>query len=232
MGSVVRGSQSANKSQPGFAESSVCDRIAFAPWIRATGLLICPPEKMGATMAHRVQWNTFSGPVSERESQNCGVFKRFSEECRPDSLHLRLNGGEGGIRTLGTGVSPYNGLANESFSPPSLVFNHLPSCRSFSVGPRDPHSALTVLRFVLQICPLRRHLQNPAPPNGFHNLKKLHCHGCYGSPTRLSSSWWRMAKLAPPVQITADELVPVAAKTSATSCSAISTNAWTTTGSN
>jgi hypothetical protein len=43
------------------------------------------------------------------------------------SLQSRLRGGEGGIRTLGTGVSPYNGLANESFSPPSLVVKHLQS---------------------------------------------------------------------------------------------------------
>jgi hypothetical protein len=39
----------------------------------------------------------------------------------------RKSGGEGGIRTLDTGVSPYNGLANESFSPPSLVFKGLRS---------------------------------------------------------------------------------------------------------
>ena len=38
---------------------------------------------------------------------------------------LKKYGGEGGIRTLGTGVSPYNGLAKGSFPPPSLVFNGL-----------------------------------------------------------------------------------------------------------
>jgi hypothetical protein len=42
-------------------------------------------------------------------------------------MQFRLYGGEGGIRTLGTGVSPYNGLANESFSPPSLVVKHFQS---------------------------------------------------------------------------------------------------------
>jgi hypothetical protein len=36
-------------------------------------------------------------------------------------LGIEGTGGEGGIRTLGTGVSPYNGLANGSFSPPSLI---------------------------------------------------------------------------------------------------------------
>jgi len=35
--------------------------------------------------------------------------------------------GEGGIRTLVGGVSPQNGLANGSFSPPSLVFKDLQS---------------------------------------------------------------------------------------------------------
>ena len=34
-----------------------------------------------------------------------------------NSLHFRLRGGEGGIRTLGTGVSPYNGLANRRIRP-------------------------------------------------------------------------------------------------------------------
>ena len=30
---------------------------------------------------------------------------------------LKTSGGEGGIRTLGTGVSPYNGLANRRIRP-------------------------------------------------------------------------------------------------------------------
>ena len=32
-------------------------------------------------------------------------------------LDNKSNGGEGGIRTLGTGVSPYNGLANRRLQP-------------------------------------------------------------------------------------------------------------------
>ena len=32
-------------------------------------------------------------------------------------MQFRLHGGEGGIRTLGTGVSPYNGLANRRIRP-------------------------------------------------------------------------------------------------------------------
>ena len=45
-------------------------------------------------------------------------------------LGIAGSGGEGGIRTLDTGVSPYNGLANESFSPPSLAFKGLWSDQS------------------------------------------------------------------------------------------------------
>jgi hypothetical protein len=36
------------------------------------------------------------------------------------SLQSRLRGGEGGIRTLGTGVSPYNGLAITRFHTPGV----------------------------------------------------------------------------------------------------------------
>jgi hypothetical protein len=46
------------------------------------------------------------------------------------------SGGEGGIRTLGTGVSPYNGLAKGSFSPPSLVFKGLEV--GFDASASDP----------------------------------------------------------------------------------------------
>jgi hypothetical protein len=42
-------------------------------------------------------------------------FERFRVDCRPVSLQSRLRGGEGGIRTLGTGVSPYNGLAKHKW---------------------------------------------------------------------------------------------------------------------
>jgi hypothetical protein len=63
---------------------------------------------------------------------------------------------EGGIRTLGTGVSPYNGLENESFPPPSLVVKHLQSTPCLQVGLRASHAVVIVLHFVLQI-PVRIH---------------------------------------------------------------------------
>jgi hypothetical protein len=43
-----------------------------------TGLRICPSEKKAATLAHRQKVGHFSGPVSSRESLNCGVFERLS----------------------------------------------------------------------------------------------------------------------------------------------------------
>jgi hypothetical protein len=41
-------------------------------------------------------------------------------------------GGEGGIRTLGTGVSPYNGLANRRIRP----LCHLSACKAVRVVAR------------------------------------------------------------------------------------------------
>ena len=66
-----------------------------------TGLHACPSEKMAENFACGVQRDTFSGPVSERDLRNCGVFARFYAEYTLVSLQPRLNGGEGGIRTLG-----------------------------------------------------------------------------------------------------------------------------------
>ena len=47
------------------------------------------------------------------------------------SLHNRLNGGERGIRTLDTGVSPYNGLANRRLQP----LGHLSGGTDISLSP-------------------------------------------------------------------------------------------------
>ena len=64
-----------------------------------------PPEKKAPYPACGAQRDTFSGPVSGRESQNCGDFSQFWRECSRVSLQPRLCGGEGGIRTLGTGLN-------------------------------------------------------------------------------------------------------------------------------
>jgi hypothetical protein len=45
-------------------------------------------------------------------------------------IATKRTGGEGGIRTLGTGVSPYNGLAIISADVMRSNLNHLQSCSS------------------------------------------------------------------------------------------------------
>ncbi len=42
---------------------------------------------------------------------------RPSEFSKAEMVEIVGTGGEGGIRTLGTGVSPYNGLANRRIRP-------------------------------------------------------------------------------------------------------------------
>src|SRR5277367_4212626 len=56
------------------------------------------------------------------------MFRIFQVRASGNSLRSRLHGGEGGIRTLGTGVSPYNGLANRRIRP----LCHLSRVPSFS----------------------------------------------------------------------------------------------------
>ena len=82
-----------------------------------TGLRMCPPEKSRDSEASLPR-SPFSavhlvGQVS-RKTGKCCVFRRQKGRF---SLQFRLRGGEGGIRTLGTGVSPYNGLANRRIRP-------------------------------------------------------------------------------------------------------------------
>ena len=69
--------------------------------VAETGLPVCPPEKMAAMPAFGVQRDTFSSPVSGRESRTCGIFERFPEEFSLVSLQPRLYGGASRIRTLG-----------------------------------------------------------------------------------------------------------------------------------
>ena len=93
-----------------------------------TGLRMCPPEKgpqIDALRSRAVRSLRSTLRTKYCEIRACLAY--FAAKGGAVSLQFRLAGGEGGIRTLGTGVSPYNGLANGSFSPPSLVFKHLQS---------------------------------------------------------------------------------------------------------
>jgi len=84
-------------------------------------------EKSWDVLAECPGQSVLSSPVLEGIIANAGVICVFRWRIRRYSLQFRLSGGEGGIRTLGTGVSPYNGLAKGSFSPPSLVLKSLQS---------------------------------------------------------------------------------------------------------
>jgi hypothetical protein len=69
--------------------------------VRATATVVRSPQSV-LMIRNRGKWAN-SASLAETET-------RFS-------LQFRLAGGEGGIRTLGTGVSPYNGLANRRIRP-------------------------------------------------------------------------------------------------------------------
>jgi hypothetical protein len=81
---------------------------------------------------------------------------------------VKTSGGEGGIRTLGTGVSPYNGLANRRIRP----LCHLSGVWSFSL-PRLNSAFAAPLR--------RRQMSLPCLPGTSHVM-------C-GLSTELKSKW-------------------------------------------
>ena len=84
-------------------------------------------------------------------------FKKLLRRGR-DSIRLRRNRftpshfknfcGEGGIRTLGTGLSPYNGLANRPFRP----LRHLSYCSPFLGGCKNTIPCYTA-QINLQVFP-------------------------------------------------------------------------------
>ena len=92
---------------------------------------ICIPPIFTRLVSHATRFAILGSPVlpttvnTGKTSQLCLVGQTIVQYfVKPV---VAITGGEGGIRTLGTGVSPYNGLANGSFSPPSLVIEHLQS---------------------------------------------------------------------------------------------------------
>ena len=106
------------------AEASAFDRLAFALRLRETGLRMSSPEKSRDSDPVLCRaFRSLQSVLLRNYREKRASFACFGVKDDGISLQLRLAGGEGGIRTLGTGVSPYNGLANESFSPLSLVFS-------------------------------------------------------------------------------------------------------------
>ena len=68
-------------------------------------------------MGHRAKPSILASPTCSGIVATTGMFRVFRRKNGRYSLQSRLRGGEGGIRTLGTGVSPYNGLANRRIRP-------------------------------------------------------------------------------------------------------------------
>jgi len=89
---------------------------------------MCPPEKSRDSDPDltRAVRSLQSGLLSKCR-EKWASFAYFEGKGRGISLQFRLRGGEGGIRTLGTGVSPYNGLANRRIRP----LCHLSGVRSY-----------------------------------------------------------------------------------------------------
>jgi hypothetical protein len=52
-----------DESQPAFAKSSVCDRIAFADGVFETGLPMDPSEKTAMKLASGLECDPLSSPV-------------------------------------------------------------------------------------------------------------------------------------------------------------------------
>ena len=77
-----------------------------------------------------------------------------------------MSGGEGGIRTLGTGISQYNGLANESFSPPLTRFQGLtfgPVASKQDSVPLIRQLLCSTLCSIIKLLCLLRHLGDGGP---------------------------------------------------------------------
>ena len=77
--------------------------LTITRFVRLTSLMEIPPlDQQGESLS---------------VYQIKGSFQRQSSENRPIGVGFRKYGGEGGIRTLGTGISQYNGLANRRIRP-------------------------------------------------------------------------------------------------------------------
>jgi hypothetical protein len=133
-GSAEIGFQDSGTSQLSLAPTAASDRIVSPNAPVETGLRMCLPEKKRGYSPYLALSSPFSAvrPVWE-QSRNTGTIRVSRRRAGGISLRFRLRGGEGGIRTLGTGVSPYNGLAKHRASFLQRVFKHLARSEFFRV---------------------------------------------------------------------------------------------------
>src|SRR5580700_4256336 len=93
--------------------------------------LLALRRKGPQSMPSRVRRTLSPSPVFVRNTENCGHFRRYSEQRCRVSLHLRLDGGGRGIRTPDTlsGITVFKTACfNRSHIPPRGV-----SCVAFSI---------------------------------------------------------------------------------------------------
>ncbi len=150
MGSAVRGFQSANKNQPGFAASSVCDRIAFASWIRRNRTADLPSREKGSKACPRRKVGHFLQSGLREQFAKLRPFRAIFQGLQPVFSATQTAWRRERDSNPRYGF-PHSGFQDVPFSPPSLVFKHLQSdwmllCRAQGTS----HSAVIVLRFVLQ----------------------------------------------------------------------------------
>ena len=106
--------------------------------VTETGLRLCPPEK--GQQIEAIRSLSVRSLQSTLRPKNCEIracFAHFAAKGGAVSLQFRLAGGEGGIRTLGTGISQYNGLATHS-----CVLKHLQNVLPYSSFQRVPNQSI------------------------------------------------------------------------------------------
>jgi len=74
-----------------------------------------PSEKRASKLACEERRDTFSSPVCEQDSRNCGHFERSCRDWSQVSLRSGVRGGEGGIRTSGAGLNGARGDVRVSY---------------------------------------------------------------------------------------------------------------------
>jgi hypothetical protein len=101
-----------------------------------TGLRMCHPEKGRQIDAIRPRVvRSLQSALRTKYHEIRACFAYFAEKGGAVSLQFRLAGGEGGIRTLGTGISQYNGLAILYSDTTPSVPNYLQSHSSTKTHP-------------------------------------------------------------------------------------------------
>ena len=105
MGSSQRGSTVLGKVNSLSPNPQLLIALHSPNGLRETGLRICRPEKSqdSDALQCRVVRSLQSG-LSRKNREIRACFAHFGETKGENSLHFRLRGGEGGIRTLGTAL--------------------------------------------------------------------------------------------------------------------------------